>query len=338
MSKPKQTTGAPWVNTLFPKVQGQYANRASGVYWTTQAWNESAYMFFMNQLTAIALNRFRWVDLPPLVDVRFLEWTLLNNGVATISAPEGLTMENAFAMQAVLSGNYDGNMEYTEWRAQGVNGKGWPATDLNGVIVWDSNTRIPVYPALSFIASECANILRTKQTVRQHMRQPVMITAPREMSQQLHNLTAQIGSGEPYVLAYDRFASDVNVQTLDVASGREDMELSALQGDLKDTWNLALAMLGVNVSERKAERQSVSEIQQGDEPTALAALNALAARRTACEQLNQLTGLDTQVYWNKDVESATFNAANNLETLLNAGGGQNTSGLKEDSQNIANAD
>lgn len=329
MSKPKQTNGT-WVSTLFPQVQGSYANRANGVYWTTQAWNDAAYAFFYRQLEGIAMNRFRWLGLPEKVDVRFLEYTLLYNGVATISYPRGLKPSNAFAMQAVLEGSYDGNMEYTKWRAQGVNGKGWECDTTNGVIVWDSVTRQPLMPQLQFIASECANIMRTKQTVRQHMRQPVMITAPREMSQQLHNLTAQIGSGEPYILAYDRFGSDVNVETLDVSSGREDMQLPALQGDLKDVWNMGLALLGVNVSERKAERQSVSEIQQGDEPTDLAALNALQARRTACEHLNKLTGGDAYVVWNKDVESATFNAANNLEVQMNAGG---ASGVKEDSYN-----
>lgn len=321
MSKNKQTAEQKLVSTgvfgPFPGVFGAGINTASPVEWTTEAWNRSAYLFFMSQLESIAMARFRWVNLPPKVDARFLEWVLLVNGYATISWPQGLLPLNAFAMQAIL-GTPNGNMEYTDWRAQGYNGVGWPATPENGVILWNDLTRLPLIPNLQFIASECANIVRTKQTVRQHMRQPVLITAPREMSQQLHNVMTAAANGEPYILAYDRFATDVAAQVMPMSSGNEASELGGLQGDLKDVWNLGLAALGIDVNERKAERQSVPEIQQTSEPTSAIALSALMARRTACEQLNKLTGLETGVYWNQDVETASFNAMNNLETLLQA--------------------
>lgn len=301
----------------FPGLFADGVNTANPVMWTSEAWNQNAYQLFMRQLTEIALARFRWVDLPPKVDVRFLELTLLCNGVATLSWPAGLAPENAFAMQAVLL-KYNGNLEYTRWRAQGVNGKGWSADTSNGVVVWDSLSRQPIIPSLQMVAAECANVLRTKQTVRQHMRQPVMITAPREMSQQLHNVMTAAANGEPYILGYDRFATDVQAQVMPLASGGEAQQLPALQGDLKDVWNIGLSVLGVNVSERKQERQSVPEIQQNDEPSTLTGLSALMARRTACEQLNKLTGGSAAVYWNQDIETDSFNAANNLVTLLQA--------------------
>lgn len=294
-------------------------NWADPLVWTTAAWNQTASQFFLFQLMSIAMARYRWVDLPPKVDVRFLERTLLLSGEATITWPTGFPPANAFAMQAV-EGTPDGNLEQTAWRAIGANGKGWPVTTVNGVMVYDSQLRVPRLGFLNFIAAECANIMRTKQTVRQHMRQPVLITAPREQAQQLHNLTAQIANGEPYILGYDRFLSDMETSVLKVASDREDMQLPALQADLKDVWNLGLAYLGIGVAERKAERQSVPEIQQADEPTSLAALDGLMCRRKACDQLNELTGGHASVFWNQDVESATFNALNNLETQLESPG------------------
>lgn len=315
----KQTAEARLAMTgVFGPVPGLFAqgyNTANPVPWTSEAWNRQAFNYFFQQLLEIALARFRWVDLPPKVDERFLEYTLLWNGVATISWPRDLPPQNAFAMQAVLSAP-NGNLEQTHWRAQGANGGSWDADTTNGVIVWGSQTRLPLIPQLQFVASECANIVRTKQTVRQHMRQPVLITAPREMSQQLHNLMAATANGEPYVLGYDRFATDIQTEVLPVASGAEAQQLPALQSDLKDVWNLGLATLGINVAERKQERQSVAEIRQADEPSTMLSLSPLLARRAACAQLNELTGGTTDVYWNQDIESDTFNALNNIDTQL----------------------
>lgn len=290
-------------------------NWASPVYWTSAAWNQTASDFFYYQLCAIAMARYRWVNLPPKVDERFLEYTLLRMGCATITFPEGLSPNNAFAMIPQL-GTPNGNDEQYQWRAVGSLGRGWPVTRANGVMVWDSQLRIPKLGYLRFIASECGNIMRTKQTVRQHMRQPVLITAPREQAQQLHNLESQIANGEPYILAYDQFRQDVNASVLPVASQHEDTELVALESDLKDVWNLALAYLGIGVAERKSERQSVLEIQQTEKPMTLAALDGLVTRRKACEELNKLTGGAADVFWNQDFESDTFNALNNLQTQL----------------------
>lgn len=290
-------------------------NWASPVYWTSAAWNQTASDFFYYQLCAIAMARYRWVNLPPKVDERFLEYTLLRTGCATITWPAGLKPENAFAMIPRL-GTPNGNDEQYEWGAIGSLGRGWPVNRSNGVMVWDSALRVPKLGFLRFIASECGNIMRTKQTVRQHMRQPVLITAPREQAQQLHNLESQIANGEPYVLAYDQFRQDVNASVLPVASQHEDTELEALQQDLKDVWNLGLAYLGIAVAERKAERQSVSEIQQAEMPMSLAALDGLDTRRKACDELNELTGGSADVYWNQDFESDTFNALNNISTQL----------------------
>lgn len=296
-------------------------NWSKPVPWVSEAWNQAAYNFFFQKLFSIAMSRFRWIDLPEMCDGRFLELTLITNGCACLTWPSGFPPSNAFTMQAVL-GTPDGNLEQTDYRCIGANGKGWPVVEgLNGVMVYNSLTRLPIIPSLQFAASECANIVRTKQTVRQHMRQPVLITAPREMSQQLKQTVSSIANGEPYIVAYDRFATDVQAQTMPVTSGHEDTELTALQGDLKDTWNLALSFLGIGVAEEKKERVNVLEARQQEEPTDVIVLDALQARRAACDKLNKLTGGNARVVWNQDVESDSWNFLNDLEARFTEGAG-----------------
>lgn len=313
-------------NGVSPNYKPAYPNWVSPVYWATDAWNQAAFRFFFEQFETLAMNRFKWLDLPPEVNPWFLEQTLFYCGMATITAPVNLPMQNAFAMQVITNGNPNANYEFEKWEAIGYNGKRWSVTPENGVIVYDNWLRTPIVDKLEFIAAECANIMRTKQTIRQHMRQPVIIEAPQEMKQQLTNLESQIANGNPYVTTYNGFSSDFKVETLPIATSNESQEITSLQADLKDMWNLGLSFLGITVGEKKAERQSVPEIQQESNPTNLQALNSLTMRRRACEQLNKLTGGNTSVVWNTDIESDNFNVMNNFATLLSAPNGDDILG------------
>lgn len=309
-------------------VKKEVKNWNNALYWTTEAWNIAATQFFMSQFELMALNRWKWVHLPPLVDVRYLEWNLLYKGVATISYPLGYKPMNAFAMQCVYS-QPNANNNYKTWVSLGENGVSWDTTKENGVIVWDSWNRQSVVPQLQFIASECANIVRTKQTIRQHMRQPVVFQAPREMQQQVKNLISQTANGNPYVIGYNAF-DDIQTTVLNTSTNQEAQELAGLQQDLKDVFNLGLTYLGITVGERKMERQSVPEIQQANNPTSLMALNGLSMRRRACKELNALTGGNAKVYWNSDIETDNYNVVNNLSTLLSM---PNDDLLKKDNDN-----
>lgn len=293
-------------------------NYVRGAYWTTQAWNKQAMDFFYSQLETLAMSRFRWEDLPPKCDQRYLEWCLLHYGVACIAWPEGFNPWNGFAMQAVTDSKPDANNNYPAWTALGANGVKFHCyRNVNGTIVWDSIRRTPITANLEFCAGELANIMRTTQTIRQHMRQPVIVSGAREMSQQLKALTAQISGGEPYIIVNDGFNA-VETQVLPVGTGKEADELAALEKDRQDVWNMALQYLGISLNERKAERQTTTEIQQADQPSTLQGMGALMARRQACDALNALTGHHTRVYWNSDVESDSFNMVNNMATMLNA--------------------
>ena len=277
----------------------------------TIAYNDMLFQFFFNQLQMLAMSRFRWVDLPAKVDARFLELMLVQQGFATISWPENLKPENAFAMQAVLKSAPDANYNYKFWQALGINGVKWDVkAHLNGVVVWDNLLRIPSNNSLIICAREMCDVIRTKQLVRTHMKQPIILKAPREMSQQMNEFTKQLGEGSPFVLTFNGF-EQVETVPIQIASGREDMELRELQDDLANTWNVALRFLGINAAPRKMERQTSEEIDQSAEPTDLQALGSLMVRRSACEELNKLTGGKAYVYWNSDIESDAYDFIKN---------------------------
>lgn len=295
------------------------ANWADPNFNQTQTYNWYLFDFFYTQLQTLAMSRFRWRDLPPKVDARYLEWCLMEYGLATIAWPDNFQAENAFAMQAVLKSAPDANCNYKYWETIAPNGLHWDCqAHKNGVIVWDNPLRKPSNNMLALMAREMCDCMKTKQVIRTHMRQPVIVIGPREMEQQMKSVTAQAGSGNPYIVAFEEFRN-IEATTLTIASGREDMEMREMQDDLANTWNLALRYLGINAAPRKMERQTSEEINQSEEPTDLQALGSLMVRRQACDELNQITGGNATVVWNQDVESDSWNALNDMRNFIGDG-------------------
>lgn len=287
--------------------------------WADPNWWESAEFhaltqdFYFQQLQTLAMSRFRWVGLPPMVDVRFLEWTLLTQGQATISWPLGLRPQNAFAMQAVIASGPDANYNYPKWRSRGVNGKQWDTTAKNGVFVWDNPLRRNIVPSLSLIAYQMANVSRSMDVTRLHLRHPFVLRGPRSMAQQMKSMYSQISDGEPALILYNDSGMPVDIDVLKASTGREDFELQALQDNLNNLWQQAMRFLGIQSMPFKAARQTSEEVTQGSQSADLMAMGPLDCRRRACDTLNEITGGHATVVFNRDVESSTFQFLNDLQ-------------------------
>ena len=59
--------------------------RHNNSYWQTADRNERLYQYYINLIMQMAMSRFRWLNLPPTCDERYLEWILCLEGVATIA-------------------------------------------------------------------------------------------------------------------------------------------------------------------------------------------------------------------------------------------------------------
>ena len=61
----------------------------SDVYFQSAAFNIRVYEMYRQWLISLALNRFKWLNLPASCDERYLEWCLFFNGMATLAHPHG---------------------------------------------------------------------------------------------------------------------------------------------------------------------------------------------------------------------------------------------------------
>lgn len=293
------------------------------VWWQSAAMNDVYHMFFRDQIVKLALARFRWEGLPPTCDERYLEWQLLNQGVATIAFPRKIKGAGFLSLRAVQRGPLTPYGLPSEWTAQGDNGTSFLVTHKNGVLVWENMLHKPLIQMVDALAWDMSDIVRTKQVNRVHVKVPFVLAGPREMREQMVNLFSQKVGNEPGIVVTDsmRDLVESNVALFQTGVKYLGEELNA---DLMETWNMVYTMLGIKNLPFKMERQTADEIRDHDQPTELMTLGALSERRRAADDLNRRFGLDVHVYFNEDFESTNYNVLHNVQRIAElgiAGGG-----------------
>ena len=293
--------------------------RGDKVYWQASELNQRYRQFFRTQLIQLSLARFRWVNLPKTCDARYLELQLCLNGMATLAHPR--RHENTFlSLKAVPEGvNMYGNA--LSWRAQGENETNFYVDNYNGVMIYDNMLRTSTAGNFTLLAYDMADIVRTKQVNRMHVKTPVILQGDERYKQQMVELFKQTAGHEAGIIA----TKGINNIQFDAKTTGVPFLGKELNEDLQNTWNLAFTFLGVSNLPFKTERQTADEVKDYSEPTDLLALNPLSCRREACEKFNdrfavRVYGSETpkklECHWNDDFESRSYNVMRDLSRLI----------------------
>lgn len=269
-------------------------------------------MYYVNLITSLALSRFRWVNLPPMCDERYLEYALLHEGVATIAFPKNM-LGNFLSLKAVQKSKPNLYDYPVQWEALGVNGTRFDCNNKNGVIVYDNATRFPILSGIEQYASELVDIRKTRRVARNTLKMPFVIKGPQEMRQAMVNLFKQVSNGEPALIVSNAM-SEVDIDVLQTGANYDAEQLIT---DETNVWNRIYTMLGISNTTYKQERQTADEIQAQREPTSMITRSYLSERKRACDILNdrfeKYLKAPIDVVWYEDFESQNFNYINNLK-------------------------
>ena len=281
------------------------------VYWQSAAYNEAVYLGICDIIDNIALARFRWDGLPKTCDARYLETTLYQQGIATISAPNKAAADAGafFSLQCIMRGTPNMYGNPSKWRALGDNGTSFNADGRTGYFCYDNLTRRPTLNLLRIYARELTDIIRTQQIDRMHLKTPYLITAPKGMEMTVLNTLKQLLGGEPAIVGNPAL-SNVDVSVISTGTDFHGAELTAAEANV---WNKIYAALGVPNLTYKAERQIEDEVRANTAPTNLMTLSPLQCRRTCADYLNERFGLDIRPVWNVDYESDNFNSIHGIK-------------------------
>ena len=298
------------------------------MYWQSPSYTNRTYAMYRNQILSLALTRFEWHGLPPTCNARYLEWTLLTQGQATISFPKsqpGTFYSTQVAWQSPPN-IYDNP---SQWESIGNNGWRFEANPSSGVVVWDNLLRDPILDAIDLQARELTDLTRTEQINRLHQKTPFILTGPQDKKIDLANVWKSIAGGEPAVIGTD------GLSQIEISAIKTDVPYlaSELDAAIQNTWTRIYQLLGIDAMPFKQERQIEDEVISQQAPSSMQALGFLAARREAAEVLNerfsQYLPEPITVTMREDWESDNFNMTHNLKDRLEAQDGDLTD-LKEE--------
>lgn len=302
--------------------------------WQSAQMNDDQYNHYYELLEQLACSIYRWEGLPPEIDQRFLELVLFNRGMVAFFWDD--EYEKYFATTASPSGAINMYNNPTKFLCYGADGFRREKTMDDCVPVWNNYLRRPDTNTMRIYARRLADIDRTIDVNLLSQKMPVFLTVPEQQRLTAQNLMKQWSGNEPIIIGADGV---FDTSQMDYLSSGAPFIVNDLLKAKQTIWSEIMTFLGIdNLNIDKAERVQATEVRANNGQIEASRLIRLNCRRMACEQINDMFGLNVWVDMNRDIESDNFNFIGSLQdqAQLLGGGGMggnqdpmNTGGIDE---------
>lgn len=272
--------------------------------WQSAYMNDKQFNYYYEQLEQMACAIYRWENLPPAIDVRFLELTLFNRGMALFFWDEEYA--NYFATQGAPSGHYNMYNNPLEYIAFGANGFHRNLEAKDCVPIWNNYLRRPDINAMQIYARRLADIDRTIDVNLAQQKTPIIVSTPESQRLTVQNLMKQVSGGEPIIIGNDGLMDSIGIDYINIDV---PYNVDKLLESKQQVWSEIMTYFGIeNTNIAKAERVQAAEVKANNGQINANRLIRLNCRREACKQINMRYGLDVWVDYNIDISSSVYNA------------------------------
>lgn len=261
--------------------------------------NWETYCYWFYRITEIAVNGFKWKNLPPEIDERYLEMILAFNGRGVFFYDEPIGYA---ALEMSSEGEYDIYNIPDRRCAYGNNGYFNPELDSsNSVIIYNNYTRTPEILTIRLYARRLSEIdraidinIRTQKTTK-------ILKCAEEERLTYQNLLAKYDGGTPFILGSKNLATLGDIETLDLTT---PYIADKLQIQKRQVFNEVLTYFGIeNANTEKRERLITDEISSNLGGVAISRNSRMNARKQAAKQINALFGLNIEVDFSANIET-----------------------------------
>lgn len=257
--------------------------------------NVATYEDIFSQLKEIALNVYRWENVPESVDIRFLELCLFNRGYAVYFDDEIL---GNLALNCAIGGALNVYNIPIKRTAYASNGYKRFLTASDSVIIYNNYMHRATYPTIDMYAKRLTQIKRAIDVNITQQKVPKIIQCSRQQQLTFQNMYEQVDNNEP-VIILDESADLKAIGVLDNTAPYVADKLNLLY---KDLWNQALTFLGVENSNADKKERLVSDEVGSNYGNVEAQRNVmLNARKQAVKEINDMFGTEIEVSFNSDL-------------------------------------
>lgn len=264
-------------------------NLQNSQFWESEKINNATYIMYYNRLCELAISSFKWHNLPPTVDERFLELSLLTDGKAIFFYDDAI---GYLALRLMLGGEMDLYDIPTERTAYGSNGYNEKLTSDNSVIIFNNMLHTNQQLEIELYARRLWDLDRTIDINARAQKTPILITCEQEQRLTMANIYMKYDGNIPVIYG-DKNLNPNAIKVLTTNSPYVADKLYQLKNQI---WNEALTSLGIsNLNIQKKERLITDESEKSQGATIANRYTRLNARQQACKQINDMFGLNLSV-------------------------------------------
>ena len=281
-----------------PTIQGKATHRDLQFFESVSK-NNANFQQYYNRLTELAISMFEWKNLPESIDERFLELCLFGDGMAVFFRDNELG--DYLCIQCMIGGQFNVYRIPNERRAYATNGYNKQLNEKNSVIIFNNMLHTNSMLDVEVFAQRLYNLDRAIDVNANAQKTPVLIQCSEHDRMTMKNLYMQYEGNEPFIFG----TKDLDTTGLSVLKTDAPYVADKLYQLKTQIWNEALTYLGIsNLNVQKKERLVSDEVMRNMGGVIASRYSRLNARRQACEQINEMFGLNIKVDYREDYREA----------------------------------
>ena len=252
--------------------------------------SHDTYYYYFNLLRDLAVNSFKWINLPSNIDPRWVELNLLERGFVLFFLDDVMNEFNI--LPCTIGGRLDLYNRPVMRRAYAANGYNYPTTIDDSVIIYNNYLHTPDIEAIDCFATRLMDAQRTADINISAQKTPYFVMGPEEMQFSLRNIMQKVQGYVQAIFTYKSFNPD------DIKVFKTDAPFISdkIQTYKKQIFNEALTFLGIqNSNDLKKERLITSEADANTVAANANVLRRLNARLDACKLINDMFNLNISV-------------------------------------------
>lgn len=267
-------------------------------FWESARYNKDGFMQYFDRLTELSISMFEWKNLPDTIDERFLELALFGDGMAIFFEDEVL---GYLALRTMIGGRLDVYQIPTERTAYASNGYNKHLDNENSIIIFNNMIHTNSTRVVETYARRLYELDRIIDVNAKAQKTPVFIQCEETQRLTMKNLYMKYEGNEPFIFG-DKSLNPNALKVLKTDAPYVADKIYQLKTQL---WNEALTYLGIsNLNVQKKERLISDEVMRNQGGTIASRYSRLESRRKACEQINDMFGLDIECNYREDYREA----------------------------------
>jgi hypothetical protein len=257
--------------------------------------NRNTFNDYFNRLFELAINMFKWENLPETVDERFLELALCEKGYCLYFNDD--IMGN-LALTCMIGGELDVYRIPTRRIAFAVNGYQAERTNKDSVLIFNNYLHTPTMQTISLYAERLTAIERAIDVNVNAQKTPIAILTDEKQKRTVEEIYRKYEGNAPVIIGAKNLDLD-SVKALTTGAPYVADKLNILK---RQIWNEALTFFGIeNANTEKRERLVSDEITSNLGGVQAQRYVMLNAREQAADKINRMFGTNIGVKFRQDI-------------------------------------